>query len=68
MKAQQAIFDFADKFPVYVYQWEDGNLLVWHNAQLMHKDLGFGNYAGLLLKAQSRVTPFYKDLFNQYTK
>merc|ERR1712060_961325 len=39
---------------VYEHQWEEGDLLIWDNTQLMHRSMGgFGDQARLLYRAQA---------------
>jgi len=48
-----ALEERHDSF-VYEHQWEEGDLLIWDNTQLMHRSMGgFGNQARLLYRAQA---------------
>jgi len=39
---------------VYEHQWEEGDLMIWDNTQLMHRSMGgFGDQARLLYRAQA---------------
>jgi alpha-ketoglutarate-dependent taurine dioxygenase len=49
------LIEYATKLSFYSHKWEEGDLLIWDNAQVMHKSSGIFTGKRLLYRIQSRM-------------
>lgn len=55
---ESVIESFQEKVGLYEHVWEDGDLLIMDNLQVMHRSMGgYGNHPRLLYRCQARVVP-----------
>jgi len=65
-RAERLIHEYIEKHGIYVHKWEEGDILLWDNSQVMHKGMGgYFEQARLLFRAQSMVLPFNIELIKQ---
>lgn len=65
-RAERLIHEYVEKHGIYVHKWEEGDILLWDNSQVMHKGMGgYFEQARLLFRAQSMVLPFNIELIKQ---